>query len=60
MREIVGNLIGSPRGRLDPQEMIAKMVEVIPQSEGHFRNVFPAFVEKSLREHQADMFDLRI
>jgi len=60
MREIVANLIGSPRGRLDPQEMIAKMVEVIPQSRGHFRNVFPAFVEESLREHQAKMFDLQI
>lgn len=60
MREIVANLIGSPRGRLDPQEMMAKMVEVIPQREGRFRNVFPAFVEKSLREHQAKMFDLQI
>jgi NAD(P)-dependent dehydrogenase (short-subunit alcohol dehydrogenase family) len=60
MREIVANLIGNPDGRLDPKEMIAKMVEVIPQSDGHFRNVFPVFVEKALRKHQSDMFDLRI
>jgi NAD(P)-dependent dehydrogenase (short-subunit alcohol dehydrogenase family) len=60
MREIVANLIGNPQGRLDPQEMIAKMAEVVPQSEGRFRNVFPAFVEKALREHQVKMFDLPI
>jgi NAD(P)-dependent dehydrogenase (short-subunit alcohol dehydrogenase family) len=60
MREIVANLIGNPDGRLDPKEMIAKMAEVIPQSDGHFRNVFPTFVEKALRMHQSDMFDLRI
>jgi NAD(P)-dependent dehydrogenase (short-subunit alcohol dehydrogenase family) len=60
MREIVANLIGTPQGRLDPSEMIAKMVEVIPQSEGNFRNVFPGFVEQILRKHQSEMFDLRI
>jgi NAD(P)-dependent dehydrogenase (short-subunit alcohol dehydrogenase family) len=60
MREIVANLIGNPDGRLDPKEMIAKMVEVIPQSDGHFRNVFPTFVEEALRKHQSDMFNLRI
>ena len=60
MREIVADLIGNPQGRLDPHEMIAKMAEVIPQSEGRFRNVFPPFVEKALRGHQAKMFDLQI
>jgi NAD(P)-dependent dehydrogenase (short-subunit alcohol dehydrogenase family) len=60
MREIVANLIGNPDGRLDPKEMIAKMIEVIPQSDGTFRNVFPGFVEEALRKHQSEMFDLRI
>jgi NAD(P)-dependent dehydrogenase (short-subunit alcohol dehydrogenase family) len=60
MREIVANLIGNPEGRLDPKEMIAKMVEIIPEADGNFRNVFPAFVEKALKTHQAEMFDLRI
>jgi NAD(P)-dependent dehydrogenase (short-subunit alcohol dehydrogenase family) len=60
MRKIVANLIGNADGRLDPKEMIAEMVAVIPQSDGRFRNVFPAFVENALRKHQSDMFDLRI
>jgi len=60
MREIVANLIGNPDGKLDPKEMVARMVEVIPQSDGTFRNVFPAFVEQALRKHQSEMFDLRI
>jgi NAD(P)-dependent dehydrogenase (short-subunit alcohol dehydrogenase family) len=60
MRKIVSDLIGGAEGRLDPKEMIAKMVEVVPASEGNFRNVFPAFVEETLKKHQSEMFDLRI
>jgi NAD(P)-dependent dehydrogenase (short-subunit alcohol dehydrogenase family) len=60
MRETVAKLIGNGRGRLDPEEMIARMVEVVPDNEGRFRNVFPAFVEEALKAHQAEMFDLRI
>lgn len=60
MREIVAGLIGNPEGRLDPKEMIAKMVEVVPADEGKFRNVFPPFVEDLLKQHQAKMFDLKI
>jgi len=60
MHKIVAGLIGNAEGRLDPKEMIAKMVEVIPLSDGNFRNVFPAFVETALRDHQSEMFKLRI
>jgi NAD(P)-dependent dehydrogenase (short-subunit alcohol dehydrogenase family) len=60
MRKIVSGLIGGAEGRLDPEEMIAKMVEVVPASDGNFRNVFPAFVEEAVRKHQSEMFDLRI
>ncbi|MEJ1976963.1 MAG: SDR family oxidoreductase [Acetobacteraceae bacterium] len=60
MRETIASLIGNAEGRLDPAEMIAKMVEVVPASEGTFRNVFPHFVEDALKSHQADMFNLRI
>jgi len=36
---------GGARGwRLDPNDMIAKMVEVVPASEGRFRNVHRQFV----------------
>jgi len=58
--QIVAGLIGGAEGRLDPKKMIAKMVEVIPASDGNYRNVFPAFIEEALKKHQAEMFTLRI
>ncbi len=60
MHKIVSGLIGNADGRLDPKEMIARMVEVVPATEGNFRNVFPAFVEEALKKHQTEMFTLRI
>src|SRR3984885_10015417 len=60
MRDTVASLIGNPQGRLDPREMIARMIEVIPSEEGRFRNVFPKFIEEDLKAHQAEMFERRI
>jgi NAD(P)-dependent dehydrogenase (short-subunit alcohol dehydrogenase family) len=60
VKELVARLIGDGRGRLDPQEMIARMIEVVPASDGTFRNVFPRFVEDALKVHQAEMFERRI
>jgi len=60
MREIAAGLIGNGRGKLDPKDMIAKMIEVIPASDGLFRNVFPQSVEGALKAHQAEMFNRRI
>ncbi len=59
-RDIVAGLIGNPQGRLDPKEMIAKMVEVVPTTEGKFRNVFPPFIEDALKAHQTEMFARQI
>jgi NAD(P)-dependent dehydrogenase (short-subunit alcohol dehydrogenase family) len=56
MREMASGLIGSPEGRLDPNGMIAKMVEIILTNEGKFRNIHPQFVEDALKDHQAEMF----
>jgi hypothetical protein len=60
MRETVAGLIGNAEGRLDPNEMIEKMVEIIQVSEGKFRNIFPQFVEDLLKAHQIEMFALQI
>ena len=60
MRQIANGLIGSPEGRLDPKEMIAKMAQVIPATEGTFRNIFPPFVEEMLKKHQSEMFSRSI
>lgn len=53
-------LLGNAEGRLDPTEMIARMIEIIPASNGKFRNVVPQFVEDHLKKHQAMMWDRRI
>jgi hypothetical protein len=37
-------------------DMVARIVEVVPASEGTFRNILPKFVEDALKQHQADMF----
>lgn len=45
-------LLGTPEGRLDPQEMIEAMINIVPSDTGKFRNVVPQFVEDMLKEHQ--------
>jgi short-subunit dehydrogenase len=57
VREMVAGLIGSPQGRLDPKDMISKMVETIPQKNGKFRNVHPPEMEEFLKTHQRGMFN---
>jgi NAD(P)-dependent dehydrogenase (short-subunit alcohol dehydrogenase family) len=52
MREIFDSLLGTPEGRLDPREMIGRMVEIVPSESGKFRNVVPQFVEDMLKKHQ--------
>ncbi|WP_144156057.1 SDR family oxidoreductase [Paraburkholderia sp. BCC1885] len=59
LREMYKGLIGNPEGRLDPSEMIARMVEIVSADGGKFRNVVPQFMEERLRKHQAKMWDLR-
>ena len=36
--------------------MIAKMIEVIPQRTGKFRNLHPQVVEDAVKAHQIEMF----
>jgi NAD(P)-dependent dehydrogenase (short-subunit alcohol dehydrogenase family) len=60
MREMVGGLIGSPAGRMDPSDMIEKMIEVIPQATGKFRNLHPKRVEDAVKVHQKEMFEREI
>jgi NAD(P)-dependent dehydrogenase (short-subunit alcohol dehydrogenase family) len=60
VRDMVAGLIGSPRGRMDPNDMIAKMIEIIPQRTGKFRNLHPEVVEDAVKAHQAEMFERAI
>ena len=57
---MASGLIGNEQGRLDPSDMIAKMVDVIPGSRGKFRNLHPQVVEDALKSHQAQMFQRQI
>ncbi len=57
---MASGLIGNEQGRLDPSDMIAKMVDVIPGSSGKFRNLHPQVVEDALKSHQAQMFQRQI
>jgi hypothetical protein len=60
MRATFDNLLGTPEGRLDPTEMIARMVEIVPCDHGKFRNVVPQFVEDMLKKHQLEAWNNQI
>ena len=44
----------------DAEDMIAKMVEVIPQDNHKFRTVYPQETEKQMKEEEAKHWDLEI
>jgi NAD(P)-dependent dehydrogenase (short-subunit alcohol dehydrogenase family) len=60
MRATFDSLLGTPEGRLDPAEMIERMIEIVPSDTGKFRNVVPKFVEEMLRRHQTAAWDREI
>ncbi len=60
VQAMVHALIGGPDGRLDPADMIARMIEVIPGRDGKFRNLHPQFVEDMVKARQQAMFDRAI
>jgi NAD(P)-dependent dehydrogenase (short-subunit alcohol dehydrogenase family) len=60
MRATFDALLGTPDGRLDPTEMIARMIEIVPADSGKFRNVVPQFVEDMLKEYQIEAWDKEI
>jgi NAD(P)-dependent dehydrogenase (short-subunit alcohol dehydrogenase family) len=60
MRATFDSLLGTPQGRLDPAEMIERMIEIVPRDTGKFRNVVPQFVEDMLKQHQLDAWNHEI
>jgi NAD(P)-dependent dehydrogenase (short-subunit alcohol dehydrogenase family) len=60
MRNTFDSLLGTPEGRLDPDEMIARMIEIVPADTGKFRNVVPQFVEDMLKKHQSEAWNNQI
>lgn len=53
LRSTFDALLASPQGHLDPQEMIDRMIAIVPADTGKVRNVCPQFVEDMLKEAQA-------
>lgn len=60
MRATFDSLLGTPEGRLNPTEMIDRMIEIVPADEGKFRNVFPQFVEDMLKKNQLAAWEKQI
>jgi NAD(P)-dependent dehydrogenase (short-subunit alcohol dehydrogenase family) len=59
-QKVVDSLLGVPEGRLDPNDMIAKMVEVIPSREGKFLNIFPPSSEDWVKSYQQQLYERTI
>ena len=47
----------TPEGRMDAQEMIDRIIEVVPADTGKFRNVMPKAIEDMLKAHQTAAWD---
>jgi NAD(P)-dependent dehydrogenase (short-subunit alcohol dehydrogenase family) len=60
MREAFDRLLKLPEGRLDPAEIISRMIEIIPPNTGKFRNVVPEFIENMLKQHQLEAWENKI
>jgi NAD(P)-dependent dehydrogenase (short-subunit alcohol dehydrogenase family) len=60
MRATFDSLLSTPQGRLNPEEMIESMIEVVPADTGKFRNVMPQFVEDMLKQHQLEAWNNQI
>ncbi len=50
----------TPEGKMDPTEMIDRMIEIVPADEGKFRNVVPQVIEDMLKDHQLQAWENRI
>lgn len=60
LRKTFDDLLAAPSGHLDPEEMIARMIDIVPADSGKFRNVCPQFVEDMLKQSQQDAWEKRI
>lgn len=60
LRKEFDDFFASPGGAMDAQEMIDRMIEIVPADEGKFRNVVPQAVEDMLKVHQVAAWENRI
>lgn len=60
LRKGFDDFFATPEGRMDPQEMIDRMIEIVPADDGKFRNVVPLAIEDMLKAHQLQAWENRI
>lgn len=60
LRATFDALLASPMGHMDAQEMIDRMIAVVPADTGKVRNVSPKAVEDMLKEAQAAAWEAEI
>jgi short-subunit dehydrogenase len=52
LRRGFDDFFATPEGKMDPQEMIDRMIDIVPAETGKFRNVVPKKIEDMLKSHQ--------
>lgn len=52
LRKGFDDFFATPEGKMDPKEMIDRMIDIVPADEGKFRNVVPKAIEDMLKDHQ--------
>jgi Short-chain dehydrogenases of various substrate specificities len=52
LRKGFDDFFATPEGKMDPTEMIDRMIEIVPADTGKFRNVVPKVIEDMLKAHQ--------
>lgn len=60
LRATFDALLATPEGSLVPQEMIDRMIEIVPSDTGKFRNVSPQFVEDLIKDAQVAAWTAQI
>lgn len=57
LRKGFDDFFATPEGKMDPREMIDRMIEIVPADSGKFRNVMPKVIEDMLKAHQTAAWD---
>ncbi len=60
LRKGFDDFFATPEGKMDPTEMIDRMIEIVPSDTGKFRNVVPKVIEDMLKQHQLDAWENQI
>jgi NAD(P)-dependent dehydrogenase (short-subunit alcohol dehydrogenase family) len=60
LRKGFDDFFATPEGKMDPQEMIDRMIEIVPADAGKFRNVVPKTIEDMLKAHQLQAWENQI